>query len=80
MLSLRKQSQDISEATCKWISLPPLDREWNDEQVYNYFKLSKQDIQLIKSTKISGYKDIQKKVYNSHIVWDDSEDEDDEKF
>jgi hypothetical protein len=58
MLSLRKISQDISEATCKWIPLPPLNKEWNDEEVYKYFKLSENEINLIKETKISGYSDI----------------------
>jgi site-specific DNA-methyltransferase (adenine-specific) len=58
MLSLRKISQDISEATCKWIPLPSLNKEWNDEEVYDYFKLSENEIKLIKETKIIGYKDI----------------------
>ena len=57
MLSLRKISQDISENTCKWIPLVPLDRYWTDKDVYDYFKLSKDDIQLIKNTKIVGYKE-----------------------
>jgi hypothetical protein len=57
LLSLRKSSQDISEATCKWIPLPPLNNEWNDEEVYKYFKLS-DEIKLIKETKISCYNDI----------------------
>ena len=55
MLSLRKISQDISEATCKWIPLPPLNKIWNDEEIYKYFKLSKNEIKLIKETKIKGY-------------------------
>ncbi|ATZ80507.1 putative site-specific DNA-methyltransferase [Bodo saltans virus] len=58
MLNLRKISQDISETTCKWIPLPPLNKEWNDEDVYKYFQLSKDEIKLIKETKISGYNDI----------------------
>ena len=57
MLSLRKISQDISESTCKWIPLPPLNKEWNNEKVYKYFKLSENEIELIKNTKIIGYKD-----------------------
>jgi hypothetical protein len=57
MLSLRKISQDISENTCKWIPLVPLDRQWSDKQIYNYFKLSEDDILLIKNTKIVGYKE-----------------------
>ncbi len=58
LLSLRKSSQDISETTCKWIPLPPLNKVWNDEEVYKYFKLSEDEIKLIKETKISGYNDI----------------------
>ena len=56
MLSLRKISQDISENTCKWIPLIPLDRIWNDKLVYDYFKLSSDEIKLINDTKIIGYK------------------------
>ena len=57
MLSLRKISQHINEHTCKWIPLVPLDRQWSDKQIYNYFKLSEDDILLIKNTKIVGYKE-----------------------
>ena len=55
MLSLRKNSQHTSASTCKWIPLPPLNREWTDQEVYKYFKLSKKDIDLIKDTNIIGY-------------------------
>ena len=55
MLSLRKISQDISESSCKWIPLPLLNKEWNDEEIYKYFKLTKDDITLINETKINGY-------------------------
>jgi hypothetical protein len=55
MLSLRKASQDICESTCKWIPLPPLDKEWTDDEVYKHFNLSQEDIQLIEQTNI-GYK------------------------
>jgi hypothetical protein len=58
MLSLRKISQHINEATCKWIPLPPLNKEWNDKEVYKYFKLSEDEIKLIKETKVNGYNDI----------------------
>ena len=58
MLSLRKISQDISAFTCKWIPLPPLNKEWNDEEIFTYYKLSKNEIKLIKETKISGYNDV----------------------
>ena len=66
LLSLRKSSQDISETTCKWIPLPPLNKEWNDEEVYKHFKLSENEIKLIKETTISGYKDI--KIENNVVV------------
>jgi site-specific DNA-methyltransferase (adenine-specific) len=58
LLSLRKSSQDISEATCKWIPLITLDKEWTDNKVYKYFEFSEDEIKLIKETKINGYKDI----------------------
>ncbi len=60
MLSLRKASQDISEPTCKWIPLPPLNKEWTDDEVYKHFKLSEDDIKLINDTNIVGYKNIVK--------------------
>jgi site-specific DNA-methyltransferase (adenine-specific) len=40
MLSLRKIDQHISEATLKWVPLPPLDREWTDAKVANYYGLN----------------------------------------
>lgn len=55
MLSLRKNSQDIQEQSIKWIPLPPLNKEWTDEEVYKYFKLSDDDIKLIKYTNINSY-------------------------
>jgi hypothetical protein len=60
MLSLRKASQDICESTCKWIPLPPLNKEWTDEEVYKYFNLLEEDIKLINDTNIVGYKNIVK--------------------
>jgi site-specific DNA-methyltransferase (adenine-specific) len=44
MLTIRKVSQDISKSTCKWIPLVPLDREWNDEQVFQYFKINPEEL------------------------------------
>jgi hypothetical protein len=55
LLSLRKSSQDISEATCKWIVLPPLNKIWLDNDIYKYFKLTTEEIKLVKSVKISGF-------------------------
>jgi hypothetical protein len=62
MLSLRKNSQHINEDVCKWIPLPPLNKEWTDEEVYKHFKLSEDDIKLINETNIVGYKNIVKKI------------------
>jgi site-specific DNA-methyltransferase (adenine-specific) len=39
MLSIRKISQDISENTCKWIPLVPLDRIWTDDKVCEYLQI-----------------------------------------
>ena len=64
MLSLRKISQHICKETCKWIPLPPLNKEWNDEEVYKYFKLSEEEIKLVKETKISGYNDVKQNNEN----------------
>ena len=58
MLSLRKSSHNIAGDTCKWIPLPPLNKEWNDEEVYKYFELTEDEIKLIKETKINGYNDV----------------------
>jgi site-specific DNA-methyltransferase (adenine-specific) len=41
MLSIRKISQDISENTCKWIPLLPLDRIWTDDKVCEYINIDK---------------------------------------
>ena len=58
LLKLRKVTHNISSSTCKWIPLPQLDREWNDEEIYKYFKLSEDEIKLIKETNINGYNNI----------------------
>ena len=62
LLKLRKITHNISENTCKWIPLPPLNKEWTDEEVYKHFKLSEDDIKLINDTNIVGYKNIIKPV------------------
>jgi hypothetical protein len=65
MLSLRKISQDISFSTCKWIPLIPLDKEWNDNDVYKYFNLSENEIKLINETNINGYKNIKIPLFDT---------------
>jgi hypothetical protein len=72
MLSIRKISQHINEFTCKWIPLPPLDKIWNDKDIYNYFKLSQNDIDIIENTEITGYKakkiDEEKKCEEKKVI------------
>ena len=55
MLSLRKNSHNLSSDTCKWIPLPPLDRKWDDEKIIKYFNFDKDEIELIENTKVVGY-------------------------
>jgi hypothetical protein len=64
MLSLRKNSQHTCSSTCKWIPLPPLNKEWTDEEVYKHFNLLEEDIKLINDTKIVGYNNIVKQSDN----------------
>jgi hypothetical protein len=62
LLSLRKSSQDISENTCKWIPLPPLNIFWTDDELYKYYKFTKDEINIIKTTNIIGYDIKEKKI------------------
>jgi len=79
MLSLRKIAQDISEATCKWIPLPPLDRLWNDKTVFEYFKLLDDDIKLINDTNILGYDNLSADtISNASINENDNDDNGDD--
>ncbi|ATZ80738.1 hypothetical protein BMW23_0692 [Bodo saltans virus] len=58
LLSLRKNSQHTNEDTCKWIPQPPLTKIWTDDELYKYYKLSDNEINLIKEIKITGYNDL----------------------
>lgn len=49
MLSIRKNTQNISGDTCKWIPLVPLNRKWDNKSVYKYFKLTPSEIKKIES-------------------------------
>jgi len=74
LLSIRKISHNISNDTCKWIPLPPLNKEWTDDDVYKHFKLSVDDIQLINDTNVIGYKNIVKlptNIVEKEIVVED---------
>jgi len=46
-LILRKITQDIKTDTFKWIPLIPFDREWTDEKLFEYFKLTEEEKELI---------------------------------
>jgi len=47
ILSLRKISQDIKPDTCKWIPIIPFDRNWTDEQVFEYFNIQEEEKKII---------------------------------
>jgi site-specific DNA-methyltransferase (adenine-specific) len=53
MLSLRKNTQNISEKTLLWVPLVPLDKEWTDEELFKFskeqFNLTDEEISLIKN-------------------------------
>ena len=55
LLSVRKNSQDLSEKTCEWIPLPPLDQLWSDDDIYAYFEFSETQILLLRDIKIPGF-------------------------
>jgi site-specific DNA-methyltransferase (adenine-specific) len=46
-LSLRKKTQNMNKKTLQWIPLVPLDRQWTDEDLFEYFKLSSEEVDLI---------------------------------
>lgn len=50
LLSVRKISQDICWKTCKWIPLVPLTKNWSDHDIYQYFKLSADDIAIVENS------------------------------
>lgn len=47
LLNTRKITQHINAFTLKWIPLVPLNKKWNDKEVYEYFGLMEQEIKLI---------------------------------
>jgi site-specific DNA-methyltransferase (adenine-specific) len=62
MLSLRKIDQHISEATLKWVPLPPLDREWTDAKVVKYYGIStKTYLGKTKRNRVSSKKTMKKR-------------------
>ena len=47
LLSMRKISQHIKPDTCKWIPMVPFDREWTDEQLFDYFSLTEEERNIV---------------------------------
>ena len=55
LLSLRKQTHNICNSiNFIWIPLLPLNQEWNDNKLYKYFKLTEDNINMIKDIKLDG--------------------------
>ena len=55
LLSLRKQTHNICNSNnFIWIPLVPLNQKWNNDKLYEYFKLDKNDITMIKDLKLDG--------------------------
>ena len=55
LLSLRKQTHNLCNSNCFiWIPLVPLNQEWNNDKLYEYFNLDKNDITMIKNLRLDG--------------------------
>ena len=46
-LSLRKTSQNMNRKTLAWIPMVSFDREWTDEELFDTFKLTQEEIEII---------------------------------
>jgi len=46
-LSLRKNTQNMNKKTLKWIPAVPLDREWTDQGVFEYFEVKSDEKEII---------------------------------
>ncbi len=51
LLSSKKVSQHISKKTVENIPLVPLNRIWYDEDVYGYFGLNNEEIEIVENFK-----------------------------
>jgi site-specific DNA-methyltransferase (adenine-specific) len=51
LISIKKNKQDVTSIVFELVPQVPLDREWTDEQLYEYFKLTQEEINLIESQK-----------------------------
>lgn len=46
-LSLRKKTQNMKPDTCRWIPIVPFDREWTDEELFDYFELTEEERNIV---------------------------------
>jgi site-specific DNA-methyltransferase (adenine-specific) len=51
LICIRKIDSTVKPSTFKWVPSVPLDREWNDDLIFEYFNLSKEEIELILENK-----------------------------
>lgn len=58
LLASRKISQHINTSVVKWIPMVPLNKYWTDSEVYNYFNLSKEEIDIIEKSNIQYFKNV----------------------
>ena len=49
LLGLRKPTQGIAKKTCVWVPLIPLDKEWDNKKIYEYFELTETEIEIIEN-------------------------------
>lgn len=49
LVRTRKQTQSVSKHIFEHIPMVPLNRQWTDEEVYKYFRLGLEDIELIET-------------------------------
>ena len=55
LLSIRKPTHHISKSTLNWVPLPPLDRIWDDDSIFNYYNISCKNIDLVKKIDIKYF-------------------------
>lgn len=48
-LDIRKNTQHISKKTVKWVPLPPLEKRWGSEDLFDYYDFTKEDINIVKN-------------------------------
>jgi site-specific DNA-methyltransferase (adenine-specific) len=49
VISLRKITQHAGHSTYAWVPQQTWDREWTDRELYNKYKLTKEEIEFIES-------------------------------